>query len=67
MTTIAQYAADHNMQPYEIAAYLDLGRAYHDDDILTEESLAILSGDPDGFGVGFASVCISVERGRSNA
>jgi hypothetical protein len=48
MSTIAQYADSHDMQPYEIAAYLNLGRDYRDDDILTKESLAILSGEPDG-------------------
>lgn len=42
MTTIAQYAASHDMQPYEVAAFLNLGRAYHDDDELTYESLDAL-------------------------
>ena len=44
MTTIAQYAASHDMQPYEIADFLNLGRAYHDDDELTYESLDALDG-----------------------
>lgn len=48
MTTIAQYAAAHNMQPSEVAALLNLGREYRDDDELTQESIAILGGDPGG-------------------
>lgn len=44
MTTIAQYAAGHDMQPYEVAAFLNLERAYHDDDELTYESLNALDG-----------------------
>ena len=48
MTTIAQYAAAHNMQPSEVAALLNLDREYRDDDELTQESIAILGGDPDG-------------------
>lgn len=48
MTTIAQYAAAHNMQSSEVAALLNLGREYRDDDELTQESIAILGGDPDG-------------------
>lgn len=42
MTTIAQYAAGHDMQPYEVAAFLNLEHAYHDDDELTYESLNAL-------------------------
>ena len=45
MTTIAQYAASHDMQPHEVATFLNLGRAYHDDDELTYESLDALDGD----------------------
>lgn len=30
MTTIAKLAAELNCQPYELAAYLDLGRDYDD-------------------------------------
>lgn len=48
MATIAQYAAAHDMQPSEVAARLNLGREYHDDGELTQESIAILGGDPDG-------------------
>lgn len=48
MATIAQYAAAHDMQPSEVAARLNLGREYHDDDELTHESIAVLGGDPDG-------------------
>lgn len=48
MTTIAQYANDHDMQPYEVAARLNIEHGYNDNDILTEESIAVLSGDPDG-------------------
>lgn len=48
MTTIAQYATSHNMQSSEVAALLNVEHDYRDDDILTEESLAALSGDPDG-------------------
>lgn len=48
MATIAQYAAAHDMQPSEVAALLNLGREYHDDDELTQESIAVLGGDPDG-------------------
>lgn len=48
MATIAQYAAAHDMQPSEVAARLNLGREYHDDDELTQESIAVLGGDPDG-------------------
>lgn len=48
MATIAQYANDHDMQPSEVAARLNLGREYHDDDELTQESIAVLGGDPDG-------------------
>lgn len=44
MTTIAQYAAGHDMQPYEVAAFLNLEHAYHDDDELTYESLNALDG-----------------------
>lgn len=48
MATIAQYAAAHDMQPSEVAARLNLGREYHDDDELTQESIAVLGDDPDG-------------------
>lgn len=48
MATIAQYAAAHDMQPSEVAARLNLDREYRDDDELTQESIAILGGDPDG-------------------
>lgn len=44
MTAIAQHAADHDMQAYEPAAYLNLGRDYSDQGELTDESLAILDG-----------------------
>ena len=44
MTTIAQYAAGHDMQPYEVAAFLNWEHAYHDDDELTYESLNALDG-----------------------
>ena len=30
MTTIASLAAEYDMQPYELAAYLDLGTDYTD-------------------------------------
>lgn len=43
MTTIAQYAAAHDMQPYEVAAYLSLGRDYSDQDELTAEEIAMLT------------------------
>lgn len=55
MTTIAQYATSHNMQPSEVAALLNVEHDYRDDDILTEESLAILSGDPDGMAESIAA------------
>ena len=48
MATIAQYAATHDMQSSEVAALLNLGREYRDDDELTQESIAVLGGDPDG-------------------
>lgn len=43
MTTIAQYAAAHDMQPYEVAAYLNLGLDYSDQDELTAEEIAMLT------------------------
>lgn len=43
MTTIAQYAAAHDMQPYEVAAYLNLGVDYSDQDELTAEEIAMLT------------------------
>lgn len=45
MTTIAQYAASHNMTPSEVADFLNVGSSYHDDDELTYESLDALNGD----------------------
>ena len=55
MTTIAQYATSHNMQPSEVATLLNVEHSYRDDDILTEESLAVLSGDPDGMAESIAA------------
>lgn len=55
MTTIAQYATDHDMQPSEVAALLNVEHSYHDDDILTKESIAVLSGDPDGMAESIAA------------
>lgn len=43
MTTIAQFAADHDAQPYEVAAFLNLGTDYNDTDELTAEYAAILA------------------------
>ena len=45
MTTIAQYAASHDMLPSEVAGFLTVGSSYHDDDELTYESLDALDGD----------------------
>jgi len=55
MTTIAQYATSHNMQPSEVATLLNVEHDYRDDDILPEESLAVLSGDPDGMAESIAA------------
>lgn len=44
MATIAQYAAGHDMQPYEVAAFFNGEHAYRDDDALTYESLNALDG-----------------------
>ena len=41
MTTIRDLAAQTDAQPYEIAAYLDLGSDYTDDTELTAEQVAI--------------------------
>lgn len=43
MTTIAQYAASADMQPYEVAAYLNLGLDYSDQDELTADEIAMLT------------------------
>lgn len=43
MTTIAQYAASNDMQPYEVAAFLNLGLGYSDQDELSAEEIAMLS------------------------
>ena len=43
MTTIAQFASDHNAQPYEVAAFLDLGTDWDDSTELTDEYEAILA------------------------
>lgn len=43
MTTVAQFAAAHDMQPYEVAAYLNLGLDYSDQDELTAEEIAMLT------------------------
>ena len=43
MTTIAQYAASNDMQPYEVAAFLNLGLGYSDQDELSAEDIAMLS------------------------
>lgn len=43
MTTIAHYAASSGMQPYEVAAFLNLGLGYSDQDELSAEDLAMLS------------------------
>mgnify|MGYP000066268946 CR=1 FL=1 len=37
MTTIAAIAAEHNMQPRELAAFLDLGRGFDHEKELDEE------------------------------
>ena len=37
MTTIATIAAEYNMQPYELAAFLDLGHGYNEHEELGEE------------------------------
>lgn len=37
MTTIAAIAAEHNMQPHELAAFLDLGRNINYEKGLDEE------------------------------
>ena len=41
--TIAQFAAAHDAQPYEVAVFLDLGRDYSDQDALTTEQEQILA------------------------
>lgn len=43
MTTIAQFATDHNAQPYEVAAFLNLGADYSDTDELTAEQTTALA------------------------
>ena len=43
MTTIAQYAASNDMKPYEVAAFLNLGLGYSDQDELTAEEIAMLT------------------------
>lgn len=42
MTTIAQYATSHDMQASDVAAFLNLRGAHHDDDELTPESINAL-------------------------
>ena len=37
MTTIAAIAAEHNMQPRELAAFLDLGRGFNYEKELDKE------------------------------
>ena len=41
--TIAQFAAEHSCQPYEVAAFLDLGRDWADDMELDPELEAVLA------------------------
>lgn len=41
--TIAQFAHAHNAQPYEVAAFLDLGREWADDMELGPELEAVLA------------------------
>lgn len=68
MTTIAQYAAVHDMQSYEVAAYLDLGVDYSDQDELTAEEIAMLTipaditDQLDAWGIDylFGAECVSV-------
>lgn len=43
MTTIAQAAADRGVEPYAVAAWLDLGSQYHDEDELTAEDAELLT------------------------
>lgn len=43
MTTIAQAAADRCVEPYVIAAWLDLGTKYHDADELTAEDADLIT------------------------
>lgn len=40
MTTIASIAAEFNCQPYEMAAYMDLGRDYNENAELSTEDEA---------------------------
>jgi hypothetical protein len=44
MPTIAQYATSHNINPSEIADFLNIGSSYSDGDQLTSESLDALEG-----------------------
>jgi len=37
MSTIATIASDYNMQPYELAAFLDLGHSYDEHEELGDE------------------------------
>ena len=49
MTTIGDYANTHNTQPYEIAAYLDLGTEWDDHTDLEPWQIDILDhSDDDG-------------------
>lgn len=72
MTTIAQYAAAHDMQPYEVAAYLNLGLDYSDQDELADNEIAMLTipdditGQLDAWGIDylFGDECVSVDDVR---
>lgn len=40
MTTFTDFAAQHGFQPYELAAYLDLGTDYDETEVLTDAQVA---------------------------
>lgn len=42
MTTIKQYSETHAAQPYEVAAFLNLGRDWSMDTELTDEEVELL-------------------------
>lgn len=42
MTTIKDYAETRNVQPYEVAAFLNLGRDWNVDTELTGEEIGLL-------------------------
>ena len=41
--SIAQFAADHGAQPYEVAAFLNLGRDYDENAPMSDENVTILA------------------------